>query len=339
MARPDTEASVRAIQISRAGGPEVLQVVDLPEPKPEPGQVIVATTMIGVNFTDLFQRMLASDSSVVPGVEAVGTVLATGDGVAGISPGQRVIAAPLYTLGAYADQVVVDATHVLPVPDSISDEAAATLTLNYGTAYAALHYSAQVRAGETVVIHAAAGGVGTAAVQLARLVDGTYVIGTASAAKHDYLRAQGVHEAIDYRTTDWAAEIRKTQPDGVDIVLDSMGENGFARSISLLRYGGRVVGYGLSAVVSGSDGTPDVEGTMSAPSTLSPFLNEASGFIGCHLGAPAHLFRQWMTHLIGLCDSGRIRPHIDKVFALEEAADAHRYLHDRRNLGKVLLRP
>src|SRR5215510_14044374 len=135
---------MRAIQISRAGGPEVLQVVDLPEPKPEPGQVVVATTMIGVNFTDLFQRMLAGDSPVVPGVEAVGTVLAAGDGVAAVRPGQRVIAAPLYTLGAYADQVVVEATHVLPVPDSVSDEAAATLTLNYGTAYGALHHSAQV---------------------------------------------------------------------------------------------------------------------------------------------------------------------------------------------------
>src|SRR5690242_20175064 len=152
--------SMRAIQISRAGGPDVLRVADLAEPKPEPGQVVVATTMIGVNFTDLFQRMLA-DSPVVPGVEAVGTVVATGEGVAGVRTGQRVIAAPLYALGAYADQVVVDATHVLPVPDSVSDEAAATLTLNYGTAYGALHYSAQVRAGETVVIHAAAGGVGT----------------------------------------------------------------------------------------------------------------------------------------------------------------------------------
>jgi NADPH:quinone reductase-like Zn-dependent oxidoreductase len=339
MARPDTEASVRAIQIPRAGGPEVLQVVDLPEPKPEPGQVVVATTMIGVNFTDLFQRMLAGDSPVVPGVEAVGIVVATGEGVADVRTGQRVIAAPLYALGAYADQVVVDATHVLPVPDSVSDEAAATLTLNYGTAYAALHYSAQVRTGETVVIHAAAGGVGTAAVQLARLVNGTHVIGTASEAKHDYLRAQGVHEAIDYQAADWVAEIRKTQPDGVDVILDGVGEDGFARSISLLRFGGRVVGYGLSAVVSGSDSAPDVEGAMSAPSSLGPFISGASGFIGFHLGAPASLFRQWMTHLIGLCDSGRIRPHIDKVFALEEAADAHRYLHDRRNVGKVLLRP
>lgn len=265
--------------------------------------------------------------------------MATGEGVAGVRTGQRVIAAPLYALGAYADQVVVDAAHVLPVPDSVSDEAAATLTLNYGTAHGALHYSAQVRAGETVVIHAAAGGVGTAAVQLARLVDGTHVIGTASEAKHGYLRAQGVHEAIDYQAGDWVAEIQKTQPDGVDVILDGVGEDGFARSIRLLRFGGRVVGYGLSAVASAPDSAPDVDGAMSAPSSLGPFLSGASGFIGFHLGAPAPLFRQWMTDLIGLCESGRIRPHIDKVFALEEAADAHRYLHDRRNVGKVLLRP
>jgi synaptic vesicle membrane protein VAT-1 len=333
------EAAVRAIQIAKPGGPEVLQLAEGPEPVPGAGQVVVRAAMIGVNFTDLFARVLPSDAPVVPGVEAAGIVVATGPGAGDVRPGQRVIAAPLYRLGAYAEQVLVDAAHVLPIPDTISDQAAAALTLNYGTAYAALHHCARVRPGETILIHAAAGGVGTAAVQLARLVEGTCLIGTASTAKHDYLRAQGVHQAIDYRTADWAAAVRATHPGGVDLILDSVGEDSFARSTSLLGYGGRVIGYGLSSAMSDDHSPPDIDAALSAPAPLSRFLDNATGFIGCHLGAPAPLFRRWITTLIGLCEQGAIRPRIDRVFPLEAAADAHRYLHERRNLGKVLLQP
>jgi NADPH:quinone reductase-like Zn-dependent oxidoreductase len=295
--------------------------------------------MIGINFTDLFRRLMPSDEPVIPGVEAVGTVEAAGDGVAGLRRGQRVIAAPLYRLGAYAEQVVVEATHVLPIPDSVSDEDAAALTLNYGTAHAALQHCARVRPGDTILVHAAAGGVGTAAIQLARLVGDTYLIGTASAAKHDYLRAQGVQETIDYRTHDWVAELRKTHPDGVDIVLDSIGDANYLRSVGVLGFGGRVVGYGLSSTLTDDRREPDIEAAMSRPFSLNPLLSDSTGFLGCHLGAPAPLFRAWMGHLIGLCEQGRIRPHIDQVFPFEQAADAHRYLHERRNMGKVLLRP
>jgi synaptic vesicle membrane protein VAT-1 len=330
---------MRAMQITKQGGPDVLRLADVQEPRPAAGQVVVAATAIGVNFTDLFARMLPAEWPVVPGVEAVGTITETGPNVGDLRPGQRVIAAPLYRLGAYADQVVVDATHVLAVPDGISDEAAAALTLNYGTAYAALHQCARVRPGETILVHAAAGGVGTAAVQLAKLVMDTRVIGTASAAKHDYVRAQGADEVIDYRTQDWAAAVRASHADGVDVVLDSIGEDGYARSIGLLRFGGRVVGYGLSAAMKDDHSEPGIESAVSTPVPLDALLENAAAFIGCHLGAPAALFRQWMTHLIGLCEQGAIRPHIDRVFPLEAAADAHRYLHERRNVGKVLLKP
>jgi len=179
----------------------------------------------------------------------------------------------------------------------------------------------------------------SAVLPLARLVEGTYLIGTASAAKHDYLRAQGVHQAIDYRTQDWTAAVRATHPGGIDIVLDSLGEDCFAPSIGLLRYGGRVIGYGLSGTMQDDSSAPDLEAALSGPAPLSAFLDNATGFIGCHLGAPAPLFRQWLSHLIDLCEQGAIRPHIDRVFPLEAAADAHRYLHQRRNTGKVLLQP
>ena len=330
---------MRAIQIAKPGGPDVLQLVQVPEPTPQVGQVVVRATTIGVNFTDLFARMLPAEHPVIPGVEAVGTVEAAGPDSGDLKPGQRVIAAPLYQLGAYAEQVLVDATHVIPLPAGVSDEAAAALTLNYGTAYAALHHCARVRTGEVILIHAAAGGVGTAAVQLAGLITGTYLIGTSSGAKHDYLRAQGVDQVIDYRTEDWAAAIRASHPHGVDVVLDSLGEDTFARSIAVLGYGGRVVGYGLSSAVRDDHSAPDIESAASARDSLLPLLENSTGFIGCHLGAPAAIFRQWLGHLVALCEQGSIRPHIDRVFPLEAAADAHRFLHERRNVGKVLLHP
>lgn len=122
-----------------------------------------------------------------------------------------------------------------------------------------------MRPGEAILIHAAAGGVGTAAVQLAKLVMDTRVIGTASAAKHDYVRAQGADEVIDYRAEDWAAVVRASHGDGVDIVLDSVGEDSYARSIGLLRYGGRVVGYGLSAAMKNDHSEPDIESAIRRP--------------------------------------------------------------------------
>ncbi len=166
---------------------------------------------------------------------AVGAVLAVGAGVSDLRPGQRVIAAPLYSLGAYAEQVAVDATHVFAIPDSVTDEHAAAITLNYGTAFAALHSAGRIRPGETIVVHAAAGGVGTAAIQLARLVDDIRIVGTASGHKRDHVLAQGADQFID------------------------------------------------------------------------------------------------------LCDRGLIEPHIDRVFTLDDAAEAHRYLHSRRSVGKLPL--
>jgi NADPH:quinone reductase-like Zn-dependent oxidoreductase len=330
---------MRVIQIARPGGADVLELADRPAPEPSAGQVSVTTTMIGVNFTDLFARVMAGDEPVVPGVEAAGVIASVGSGVTDLRPGQRVIAAPLWSLGAYAEQVVVDASYVLPIPAGVSDAAAAAVTLNYGTAYAALHHCGRVQAGETIVIHAAAGGVGTAAVQLARLVPGTHLIGTASAAKHGYLRDQGVHEAVDYHAADWEAAIRGGHPDGVDLVLDGVGESGYSRSIGLLAYGGRVVGYGLSSTMRGEHSAPAVEAAMSAPVSLEPFLTAGTGFIGCHLGVAPAPFRRWITHLLDLCEQGAISPHIDRVIPLAQAAEAHRYLHQRRNTGKVLLRP
>ena len=161
----------------------------------------------------------------------------------------------------------------------------------------------------------------------------------ASAAKHDYLRSQGVHETVDYRSGDWEAAIRANHPDGVDLILDGVGESGFARSIGLLRFGGRVVGYGLASIMLDDHTAPEIEAAVAAPATLEPFLTNSTGFIGCHLGGPAPLFRRWISHLLTLCADGAITPHIDRVFPLAEAADAHRYLHQRLNTGKVLLQP
>lgn len=333
---------MRTIHVHAPGGPEVLQVDEVADPTPGAGEVVVRTTAIGVNFADLWVRLTGGESlPVTPGIEAAGTVAALGEGVEGLAVGQRVIGAPLYQRGAYAELIVVPATHVLPLPDDVSDTDAASLTLNYGTAYAALYNAGRVEKGETALIHAAAGGVGLAAVQLAQLREAT-VIGTASAGKHDFLRAQGVGELVDYRTGDWTEAVRALRPDGVDVVLDSIGEDGFGKSLSVLGYGGRVVAYGFSSAMGeGESDTPgDVDAAMAAsPVTVDKLFNNSVGIVGCHLGAPAPLFRRWMTWIIERTAAGDLRPHVDREFALEDVAEAHRYIHERRNVGKVLLIP
>jgi NADPH:quinone reductase-like Zn-dependent oxidoreductase len=179
--------------------------------------------------------------------------------------------------------------------------------------------------------------VGTAAIQLARRVDDIRIVGTASGHKRDHVLAQGADQFIDYRTADWVAQVREAHPGGVDLVLDSVGEESFARSIGVLGYGGRVVGFGLAAAMRDDSSLPDLEQATAGAFPLDSLLENASGFIGCHLGAPAAVLREWLRQLIDLCDKGLIKPHIDRVFALADAAEAHRYLHSRRSVGKLLL--
>jgi len=239
---------VKALVQTKNGGPEVLQVQELPDPRVGPGEVRIAVKAAGVNFADTMARVgLYPDAPKPPcvmGYEVAGEVESVGDGVEEFSVGDRVFAGTRF--GGQAELVTVPANQALPLSERLSFEQGAAFPVNYGTAYAAMVVVGSLREGTRVLIHAAAGGVGIAATQIARNV-GAEIYGTASPGKHEAIRAQGVAHPIDYRNQDFEAEVmRLTGGEGVDLVIDALGPTSFRKDYRLLRPGGRLVMYGIS---------------------------------------------------------------------------------------------
>src|SRR5262245_49238777 len=239
---------MRAIWITKAGGPDALEVRETADPEPGPGQVRIRVRAAGLCFADVMAAQgLYPDAPKPPcvvGYEAAGVVDALGDGSEGLRVGQRVLAVTHF--GGHADVVCVPADQVTEIPDRAGFEEAAAIPIHYVTAYHLLFRVANVHPRERVLVHAAAGGVGTAVLQLCRAVDELVIFGTASAAKHDVLRAEGCTYPIDYRAVDYATEIRKlTGGEGVDVVLDPLGGKDWRKGLKLLRAGGRQVELGL----------------------------------------------------------------------------------------------
>jgi NADPH:quinone reductase-like Zn-dependent oxidoreductase len=335
----------RAVWIPKAGPPEVLELRTGPDPKPVAGEVTIRVRAAGVNFADVSARLgFYPDAPPFPcvvGYEVSGTVETLGAGVTDLRVGQRV--AVLTRFGGYTDLLAVPAAQVFPLPDAIGFEQAAAIPVNYLTAVLMLRHFANVKAGERVLVHAAAGGVGMAAIQLCKAA-GAEVIGTASASKHAVLREAGVTHCIDYRSEDFAAAtMRVTNGRGVDIVLDATGA--FSKSYRVLAPLGRLVCFGLSSASSGM--TPSRLTALWAVARLPWFhpiklMNDNRAVIGVNLG---HLWdhidmlRREMLGLIADCEAGRIRPVVDRTFPLEDTAGAHRFIQERRNVGKVLLVP
>jgi NADPH:quinone reductase-like Zn-dependent oxidoreductase len=328
---------MRQVVAERAGGPEVLRVVDAPDPEPGPGEVLIAAEAVGVNFADVWARLgVEGEPPYRPGIEVAGTVTAVGPDVTVPSVGDRVAATPYASSAAYAELVRAPAELCFLVPAEMPATTAAALPLNYLTAYAAVEHAARPRAGERVLVHAAAGGVGLAAVQLARR-HGAELYATASPGKHEVLRAEGVKHPFGY--ADWVADVEQRSGDGVDVVVDGVGEDQFRRSLSVLRFGGRVVAYGYTAgVTSETDADHDLETTLSAGVPLYDLLSEARGIIGVHLAAPTATLHGWWDHLMELHAAGEIAPRITTL-PLADASEAHRRLHARENVGKLVLVP
>ncbi|MFQ5663153.1 MAG: medium chain dehydrogenase/reductase family protein [Terriglobia bacterium] len=338
---------MKAVQVMKYGEPEVLVMRDLPEPMPAPGQVVVRVHAAGFNFADVLMRLGiypgVPKPPFTPGIEAAGTVEAAGEGVERPRVGARVVA---FTFtGGYAEKIVVRAERALPLPAKMSLEDAAALPVNYLTAYQALTHMAHLQAGERVLIHAAAGGVGLAAIQLSRLA-GAEIFGTASASKHDFLRQHGVAHPIDYHTHDFETEVRRlTGNEGVDVVLDAVGGSSYRKSYRLLRPGGRLICYGMSAAVTGKGRSAKALAVWwSTPSfNALDLVGKNRAVIGVHLGQmgrsqPARV-RSWMEEMFRLYSAGKIKPHIGATFPLADAAAAHHFIHERKNIGKVLLLP
>jgi NADPH:quinone reductase-like Zn-dependent oxidoreductase len=335
---------MRQAVIPRHGGPEVFELRDAPDPVPGEGEILIRVRAAGINFADILARIgLYPDAPKPPlvvGYEVAGVVAAVGPGVTQPHEGDRVVA--ITKFGGYADTVVVPASRAFRFPDRLSDAEAAAVPVTYLTAAIALYRLAAVTAGETVLVHNAGGALGIAATQLARLRRAT-VIGTASVAKHDALRSFGVELAIDYRHGNVEAEVRRfTRGRGVDVILDPIGGKSFGASYRMLAPLGRLVMLGLSSMSGERRSTLRVLQSWWAMKPFSPLslINHSRGVFGLHVG---HLWdeRRQLQPLMDLVltelSANRLDPIVAKTFPLERVADAHRYIHRRANIGKVVL--
>ncbi len=336
---------MRALTIPRYGGPDVLEVRTLPDPVPGPGQVRIRVARAGLNFADVSARVgLYPDAPkppVVVGYEVSGTVDALGPGLAAPAVGTSVVA--FTPFGGQATHVLTDARVVFPLPQGMTLEQAAALPVNYVTAHHLLHRVGALQPGRTVLIHMAAGGVGMAAIQLARAVGGVTLFGTASAQKHALLREAGLQHPIDYRTQDWAAEVRRlTNGRGVDLILDALGGADTERGYALLAPAGHLACFGFANLVSGAKRSwPHVLWQLArmkrwGPLQLMSDNRTVSGVNLGHLFGEVSLLADAMRALFQLFQEGRISPRVDRVFPLAEGPAAHRFLQERRNVGKVL---
>ncbi len=341
---------MRAVWITRVGGPEVLEVRETPEPSPRDGQVRVRVRAAGLNFAELLARMgMYPDAPKLPavvGYEVAGVVDALGPGAAGPPIGTRVLG--LTRFGGHAEAVCVPAAQAIPMPEGMSFEEGAALPINYLTAYHMLFRVAALRPRERVLVHMAAGGVGVAALQLCRTVEGVVTFGTASASKHQAIREEGCAHPIDYRTLDWAAEVRRiTGGGGLDVVLDPLGGADTRKGYALLRPAGRLVLFGVANIASGERRSWlrfVREGLYVALPRFSPMelMNDNRTVAGVnvgHLWGEAAMLAEEMATLLELYRRGAVRPRVDSQFPFERAADAHRRIQSRQNVGKVLLVP
>ena len=336
---------MRQVVISRHGPPDVLEVREGPDPGPGVGEVRIRVRAAGVNFADVLARLgLYPDAPAPPcvvGYEVAGLVDGIGSSVTGFHDGDRVVA--LTRFGGYADVVTVPAAQVFHIPDDLSDSEAAAVPVNYLTAAVALYRMAALAPGETVLIHNAGGGVGIAAIQLARLRRAT-VLGTASASKHSALRSFGVEHTIDYRSADVAAAVREiTKERGVDVILDPIGGRSFLTSYRMLAPLGRLIIFGLSAAAPGE--RRSMLRAFTAWFTSPRFdpmslINRNRGVFGLHIG---HLWTERsrlapvMEMLMSELRAQRIQPVVARTFPLEKASEAHRFIQARQNIGKVVL--
>jgi NADPH:quinone reductase-like Zn-dependent oxidoreductase len=339
---------MRAVWITRPGGPEALEVRETADPEPGPGQVRIRVRAAGLNFAEVMAAQgLYPDAPKPPcvvGYEVAGVIDGLGAGTQGHAAGQRVLA--LTRFGGHADVVCVPAEQVLPMPGAMSFEEAAAIPVSYLTAYHMLFRVAGARPGERVLVHMAAGGVGTAVLQLCRTIDDLEVFGTASAAKHDVLKAAGCAHPIDYHTTDYAAEVRRlTAGEGVDIVLDPLGGHDWRKGLKLLRPGGRLVAYGFANLASGQRRRParlvsQVAGIpLLTPLGLMNHNRTVSGVNIGHLWGQIAILREELQAVLVLWDQGRVKPHIDRTYPFAEAATAHRRILQHQNTGKIVLVP
>ncbi|MEZ4701994.1 MAG: zinc-binding dehydrogenase [Rhodothermales bacterium] len=341
--------------ITRAGGPEVLELREAPTPEPGPGQVRIRVEASGVNFADVMARRgLYPDAPPLPtvvGYEVAGTIDAVGPGVER-SLGEPVLAFTRF--GGYSTHVIVVDGQAIARPAGMPVNDAAALLVNYITAFQAMVLMGSIRRPEEigrpvrVLVLGASGGVGTAAADLGRYY-GAEMYGAASASKHAYVRERGYAHALDYRETGWEKRAKElTDGHGFDLILDPVGGESWSTGFDLLAPAGRMVMFGFSTAFD-SGKTMGKLAFLKAMTSVPwlkflpfPLIDTNKGVLGLNAG---HLWgypeevRRWIDRLLELYTEGHLKPEVDRTFPLAEAGAAHAYLEERRNRGKVLLIP
>ena len=339
---------MKAVWIPKHGDPDVLEVRESADPEPGENEVRVRVRAAGLNFAEVMARQgLYPDAPKPPmvvGYEVSGVVDAIGVGVTGVEEGQRVLA--MTRFGGHADTVCVDAEQAELIPDRMTFEEAAALPVNYLTAYHMLFEVFRIRPEDHVLIHMAAGGVGTAVCQLCRTVEGVVTYGTASSRKHEYARQHGCDHPIDYHEVDYAESVLSlTEGRGVDLVLDPLGGNDWKKGYALLQPGGQLIVFGWANMSSGGKrrmGRVVRELTRTPIWSAPKLMGDNRGVSGVnmgHLWTETELLNREMGALMRLYEAGKIKPHVDRCFPFAQAAEAHRYLEEGKNVGKVLLTP
>jgi NADPH:quinone reductase-like Zn-dependent oxidoreductase len=342
---------MRALVVRRYGSSEVFESRQVPDPQAKAGEVLIRVKAIGINFADLLQRMGLYPGTpkppFVPGLEVAGVVEKIvenpgrrADGES-LKPGDAVMAMPHF--GAYAEWVAAPAASVYRIPAGMAFDAAAAFPVNYLTAYHSMFAMGNLQPGDRILIHGAAGGVGIAAVQLAR-AKGITTFGTAGSLKQEFLRKIGVDHPIDYQKSDFVKVVRQFAPDGIEMVMDPIGGKSLAQGQKCLGPTGRLVVYGLSDAAGTSGKRSIFRGAKALMQTprFHPLklMQQNLTVIGVSLGGVGTrgtLLRRELEELCKLYGQGKVKPVIAKTFPLDQAAAAHQFIHDRKNIGKVIL--
>jgi putative PIG3 family NAD(P)H quinone oxidoreductase len=323
---------MRAVTITSPGGPEVLGIAEVPDPVPAPGEVLIEITASGVNRADLLQRQglypPPPGAPAYPGLECSGTIAAVGEGVTGWQVGEQVCA--LLSGGGYAEKVAAPAGQLLPVPDGLSVAEAAAMPEVACTVHSNVVTLAGLSAGQTLLVHGGASGIGTHAIQLGRALGARVACTAGSAAKLARCRELGAELAIPYASEDFVAAVSDfTGGRGADVILDIMGASYLQRNVTALAPGGRLVIIGL-------------QGGARAELDINALLRKRAGVLATSLrarpaGEKAAIVAAVREQVWPLVASGQIRPVIETTLPLEEAAQAHRLIEAGAHVGKILL--
>jgi len=335
---------MRKVVYPKAGGVDSIEIIEVEDPEPDAGEVCVRVHRAGVNFAELMMRQGLYGSSpsfpFTPGYETSGVVIGVGEGVTSVKEGDRVLA--MTGFGGYSEKVVLPHSRVFIIPDSISFDQAAAMPVTYGTAYHMLVHLGNLAKGETVLIHHAAGGVGTAVAQICEAYGASIVIGTASSPKSDFVESLGMR-FVDRDEEDFVQVCKKmTGGKGVHHAIDPVGGDHLARSYKAMRKGGKLYYFGASAAVKGQNRSRISELKMWWGMPRFDPLNLMSSnkaIFGVHMGLleDQSIFQGHLEALSRLLLDGKIDPVIDSVWRFEKISEAQMHMHNRKNKGKIIL--